>query len=58
MIVGTGKEALAALEKQKFELLFLDLQLPDITGDEIYAIAKAKYPTSRSSSSPATRTAT
>ncbi|MEQ1860924.1 MAG: response regulator [Chthoniobacteraceae bacterium] len=44
LIVGTGKEALAALEKQKFDLCFLDLQLPDITGDEIYAVAKDKYP--------------
>lgn len=44
LIVGTGREALAALEKQKFDLCFLDLQLPDITGDEIYAIAKEKYP--------------
>ncbi len=43
-IVGTGKEALAALEKQKFDLCFLDLQLPDITGDMIYAVAKEKYP--------------
>src|SRR3954466_1886191 len=44
LVVGTGKDALAALEKQKFDLCFLDLQLPDITGDEIYAIAKDKYP--------------
>jgi excisionase family DNA binding protein len=44
LIVGTGKEALAALQKQKFDLCYLDLQLPDITGDEIYAIAKEKYP--------------
>jgi CheY-like chemotaxis protein len=44
MIVGTGKEALAALTKQKFDLCFLDLQLPDITGGEIYAFAKEKYP--------------
>lgn len=44
MIVGTGKEALAALTKQKFDLCFLDLQLPDITGDEIYAFAKQRYP--------------
>jgi CheY-like chemotaxis protein len=44
MIVGTGKEALAALTKQKFDLCFLDLQLPDITGDEIYAFAKEKDP--------------
>ena len=46
MVVGTGKEALAALQKQKFDLCFLDLQLPDITGDEVYAIAKKKIQTS------------
>jgi len=44
LVVGTGKEALAALQKQKFDLCFLDLQLPDITGDEVYAVAKKKYP--------------
>lgn len=44
LVVGTGKEALAALAKQKFDLCFLDLQLPDITGDEIYKVAKDKYP--------------
>ncbi|MHA3775246.1 response regulator [Verrucomicrobiota bacterium sgz303538] len=43
-IVGTGKDALHALNKQRFDLCFLDLQLPDITGDEIYAIAKERYP--------------
>jgi excisionase family DNA binding protein len=43
LIVGTGREALAALERQKFDLCFLDLQLPDVNGDEIYAIAKEKY---------------
>ena len=41
MIVGTGKEALMALKKQKFDLCFLDLVLPDITGDQIYKEAKA-----------------
>lgn len=44
LVVGTGKDALAALNKQRFDLLFLDLQLPDIMGDEIYAEAKEKYP--------------
>ena len=44
LVVGSGKEALAALNKQKFDLCFLDLQLPDITGDEIYSVAKEKYP--------------
>ncbi len=40
LVVGTGKDALAALHKQKFDFCFLDLQLPDITGDEIYKHAK------------------
>jgi excisionase family DNA binding protein len=40
LVVGTGKDALAALNKQKFDFCFLDLQLPDITGDEIYKHAK------------------
>jgi excisionase family DNA binding protein len=40
MVVGTGAEAIAAMKKQKFELCFLDLQLPDTTGDEIYKQAK------------------
>lgn len=44
LVVGTGKEALAVLQKQRFDLCFLDLQLPDITGDEIYAVAKEKDP--------------
>jgi excisionase family DNA binding protein len=44
VVVGTGKEGLAALEKQKFDLCFLDLQLPDILGDEVYRRAKEFQP--------------
>ena len=44
IVVGTGKEAIAALHKQKFELCFLDLQLPDTTGDELYKQAKSIQP--------------
>jgi len=44
LVVGTGKDALAALNKQRFDLCFLDLQLPDTTGDQVYAVAKEKYP--------------
>jgi len=44
LVVGNGKDALAALDKQKFDLCFLDLQLPDITGDQVYSVAKQKYP--------------
>ena len=45
IIVGNGKDALAALKKQKFDLCFLDLVLPDTTGDEIYKEAKTIDPT-------------
>jgi excisionase family DNA binding protein len=44
LVVGTGKEAVAAMQKQKFDLCFLDLQLPDFTGDEVYAQAKEIQP--------------
>jgi excisionase family DNA binding protein len=44
IIVGSGKEAIAAMQKQKFELCFLDLQLPDMTGDEVYKEAKKIEP--------------
>src|SRR5439155_20020710 len=44
IVVGMGKEALTVFETQKFELCFLDLQLPDMTGDEIYKQAKEIQP--------------
>ena len=44
IVVGSGKEALVALQTQKFELCFLDLQLPDTTGDEVYKQAKEIQP--------------
>ncbi len=44
IVVGTGREAITALQKQKFDLCFLDLQLPDFTGDEVYTQAKELQP--------------
>lgn len=44
IVVGTGAEALSFAEKQRFDLVFLDLKLPDIPGDELYAKLKAKHP--------------
>jgi DNA-binding NtrC family response regulator len=38
--VGTAKEAIKGLRKQKFDLMFLDLQLPDAPGDQVYKTAK------------------
>jgi excisionase family DNA binding protein len=40
VVVGTATEAIKNLRKQKFDLLFLDLQLPDAPGDQVYQTAK------------------
>ena len=40
VVVGTAKEAIKSLRKQKFDLMFLDLQLPDAPGDEVYKTGK------------------
>ena len=44
VVVGTVKEALAALDKQKFDLIFLDLKLPDGPADDVYDTAKQEQP--------------
>ena len=40
VVVGTAKEAIANLRKQSFDLMFLDLQLPDANGDQVFKTAK------------------
>ena len=40
VVVGTAKDAIKSLRKQKFDLMFLDLQLPDAPGDQVYKTAK------------------
>ncbi len=44
VVVGTVKEALVALDKQKFDLIFLDLKLPDGPADDVYDTAKEEQP--------------
>lgn len=44
IVVGTGAEALSYSEKQSFDLVFLDLKLPDISGDELYVKMKEMHP--------------
>jgi len=44
VVVGTVKEAIAALKKQKFDLIFLDLKLPDGPADDVYDMAKVEQP--------------
>jgi adenylate cyclase len=36
-----GKEAVALLEKEKFNLVLLDMMMPDLNGDEVLKIIKA-----------------
>lgn len=44
LVVGCGEEAVKLAEKQSFEIVFLDLKLPDIPGDEVYTRLKALHP--------------
>ena len=44
IVVGTGAEAIQYAEKQSFDLVFLDLKLPDIPGDELYKKFKEMHP--------------
>src|SRR5437899_9742242 len=43
VVVGTVKEALTALDRQKFDLIFLDLKLPDGPADDVYDSAREKH---------------
>jgi DNA-binding NtrC family response regulator len=40
VVVGTATDAIKSLPTQKFDLMFLDLQLPDAPGDQVYQTAK------------------
>jgi excisionase family DNA binding protein len=44
VVVGTAKEAISNLRNQKFDLMFLDLQLPDAPRDRVYETAKSIDP--------------
>jgi two-component system, sensor histidine kinase and response regulator len=41
MIVGDGKQALAALEREPFDLMFMDVQMPEMGGFETTAQIRA-----------------
>jgi excisionase family DNA binding protein len=40
VMVGTATEAIKSLRKQKFDLMLLDLKLPDAPGDQVFKTAK------------------
>ena len=42
--VGSAKDALAMLEKGKFDLVITDFEMPTMKGDELAAIIKARDP--------------
>jgi excisionase family DNA binding protein len=44
LVVDSGTAAIAEAKRQKFDLVFLDLDLPDIPGDEVYLQLKAMHP--------------
>jgi PAS domain S-box-containing protein len=41
---ATGEEALAAVARDSFDAIFLDVRLPDISGQEVYARLAAEHP--------------
>ena len=44
VVVGTAGEAMTCLGKQRFDLMFLDLLLPDAAADVVYENARRIYP--------------
>jgi excisionase family DNA binding protein len=44
IVVGGGAKAIASAEKQKFDLVFLDLHIPDMSGVEVYLRLKELHP--------------
>ena len=42
VLAGNGREALAALEKENFDLVFMDLQMPEMDGFEAVAALREK----------------
>jgi CheY-like chemotaxis protein len=41
---SSGKEALAAVEKARFELMTLDMSMPDMDGFDVLRLVRSKHP--------------
>jgi CheY-like chemotaxis protein len=41
---NSGKEALTALEKTNFDLMTLDLSMPDVEGFDVLRVVRSKHP--------------
>ncbi len=44
VVVGSGAEAIEENRRQNFDLVFLDLHLPDMGGDQVYAALREQSP--------------
>jgi CheY-like chemotaxis protein len=42
VVAGNGKRALAALEREPFDLVLMDLQIPEMSGIEVTSIIRAR----------------
>ena len=42
--VATGEDCLKKIDESLYDLVFLDLQLPDMSGDEVYLRLKEVHP--------------
>lgn len=43
LIVGTGSEVIEVLKSEKYDILFLDISMPDMDGFEVMKIIKEKF---------------
>ncbi len=43
LIVGTGSEIIEVLKSEKYDILFLDISMPDMDGFEVTKIIKEKF---------------